>query len=551
MKGPRFLILADLRSGSCLLAETLNEHPDLTVCNYEPLQWKWMSDQLHEKEERDAILLEACGDVPIDQWGGDNLCDIDVSRFLENMWSRWNGFKIMRDYQLSPNSPTWNYLRKHKDIKIISLIRRNKLNQFISHELACKTGLWHVKSKQIESLRSTIGDTKIEINTRRLTRWMDSWKRNERWTAACFRHSGCLNITYEELDEQFKETMKRVMKFLGVRRKWIRPPIKKTNWIPLRNRVTNYDEVVNVMQQYKDQRYAEEPDDKLDKCVFTLMSNGFLAESLAALQSMQQFDPEPDYWLIVTDETLPKVDLRQKILEESGLHITSIKDVIDKSLLSELAADSHDKDCLRWRLKPFCFRQFLARGYKRLIYIDNDCHFYRNFDFLFDELFEHGILLTPHWYSVTPLASDADARRFTSLMENGIFNAGFVGISAKGLEPLNYWLEACEWRCTKDSETGTFVDQKYLNVIPIMYPEVCKIVRHRGCNVALWNVNTNLRVKQKNGKVLVNDEWPIVFAHFSGFPNQWGLHKDLIDHDTIRGEKVKEWHERIANWNAE
>jgi len=44
--------------------------------------------------------------------------------------------------------------------------------------------------------------------------------------------------------------------------------------------------------------------------------------------------------------------------------------------------------------------------------------------------------------------------------------------------------------------------------------ENIRIIRHRGCNLAAWNLDTNKR-GLKEGKLVINDEFPPVFIHFA------------------------------------
>ncbi|MBK9568929.1 MAG: hypothetical protein IPO53_02675 [Chitinophagaceae bacterium] len=98
-------------------------------------------------------------------------------------------------------------------------------------------------------------------------------------------------------------------------------------------------------------------------------------------------------------------------------------------------------------------------------------------------------------------------------MRNGLFNAGFVGASKKGLPALKWWSGACHYKIDRQPELGIFVDQKYLDILPVEYPDI-EILQHRGCNIACWNMDTNKRTIC-NGKLLINDKYEAVFIHFT------------------------------------
>jgi hypothetical protein len=253
-----------------------------------------------------------------------------------------------------------------------------------------------------------------------------------------------------------------------------------------------------------------------DKCVFTVMSGDYLANSLASLSSMKRFEESKrredraDYWIVVCDD-MPSRRTRSKLLELDYNLLHRAEAMPEAIRVHQRVSESADHDCMRWMMKPVAFAHFL-QTYKRIIYVDNDCYFVREYDFLFEDLQEFGILLTPHWRPITPSSSQSFILNFS----DGMFNAGFVGISASGVDALNYWLNACLFRCEKDRSTNLFVDQKYLDLIPIAFPDICKVVEHKGCNVASWNRRRNVRTKTENGLV-IDGVWPLIFVHLSAW----------------------------------
>jgi hypothetical protein len=51
---------------------------------------------------------------------------------------------------------------------------------------------------------------------------------------------------------------------------------------------------------------------------------------------------------------------------------------------------------------------------------------------------------------------------------------------------MQWWASCCAYRCEKNPIRGTFDDQRYLDLLPVMDERV-HILRHKGCNVADWN----------------------------------------------------------------
>lgn len=178
--------------------------------------------------------------------------------------------------------------------------------------------------------------------------------------------------------------------------------------------------------------------------------------------------------------------------------------------------------------------QFLLRQQhaSKAIYLDNDLFFYNDYQFLFDLLEDHSFLLTPHYYKDYP---DREQNWLEANFRVGLYNAGFVGVSAAALRSLDWWAACCAYRCQKNSFRGLFDDQKYLDLIPVREPSAL-VLRHQGCNVAGWNQELCVREKT-NGQLLINGEFPIVFIHF----NPMTIREILSGKDRLLQEHYKNY----------
>jgi len=203
----------------------------------------------------------------------------------------------------------------------------------------------------------------------------------------------------------------------------------------------------------------------------------------------------------------------------TGIRLYALDDLcaggMGRAILEKYQAEC--MDTFRWAMKPVFLQYLLERGHaEALIYVDNDIHFFNDYNFLFDELATHDIILTPHWRSSDP---QADSTNFFTLYTSGLYNGGFVGVTRKAVPALAWWASACLFVCEKNAARGQYVDQTHLNLLPVYFERV-KIIKHRGCNVASWN-RLECRRVQRDGTVLINGEYPVVFIHFT--------------HSTIRG----------------
>jgi len=147
----------------------------------------------------------------------------------------------------------------------------------------------------------------------------------------------------------------------------------------------------------------------------------------------------------------------------------------------------------------------------KVIYTDNDIYFYGDYAFLFELLDTHNFLLTPHHYPRDPTK---DQNWLEANFKVGLYNAGFVGVNKSAAHSLDWWAECCAYRCEKNPLRGTFDDQKYLDLIPII-DEGAHILRHSGCNVAEWNRAVISR-SEKEGNVMLDGIYPLIFVHYNG-----------------------------------
>lgn len=239
-------------------------------------------------------------------------------------------------------------------------------------------------------------------------------------------------------------------------------------------------------------------------CTITTLSH--LPHTFAMCASLSALSPEVSLFVLVTD--MPDVS-SLKLENTMFLSLNNIKDAyLAKSLIKKY---SHDKDRLRWVLKPVFIHYLLSsQSCRKVLYVDNDIHFFKGISFLFDELEEKNVLLCPHWRVNKP---SVNKNWFLVNFTDGFYNAGMVGANTSGLKAMAWWAEACQFKCAKIYRKGIFDDQKYLDFIPVIF-EKTGIISHRGCNVAFWNMIENERT-QCGEEVKINNVWDIVCIHFT------------------------------------
>lgn len=173
---------------------------------------------------------------------------------------------------------------------------------------------------------------------------------------------------------------------------------------------------------------------------------------------------------------------------------------------------SDDPDRIRWCLKSvFLLYQLEELGYSEVIYLDNDQFMVNNYEFIFENLQDASVLLTPHWRCSDPFE---DPVNFENNFIDGIYNAGFVGVTKRGIPAMEWWAKACLFACEVDHCRGFHDDQKYLDLLHSRFEGV-RVLRHKGCNLADWNLIECQRTPGPDGNPFIRPSFPIVFIHFT------------------------------------
>jgi hypothetical protein len=257
----------------------------------------------------------------------------------------------------------------------------------------------------------------------------------------------------------------------------------------------------------------------------TIITGDYIFYALAMRDSLCVFDPTAQLHVLVADGTNPGIDAR---MDTHNIKFHTPDLICTSGVGRELHAKyhAHAMDRFRWSMKPvfmdYLFRQERA---EKVIYVDCDIYFFNDYRFLFQELGPGNILLSPHWRSSNPVV---DAANFEKNLTEGLFNGGFLGATTEASHILDWWARACLYKCEQNRERGLYDDQKYLDMMPAFFDGV-KILRHRGCNVGEWNPVECKRVLTESGQVMINNEHPIIFVHFTS----WLYHRVLIENDIL------------------
>jgi LPS sulfotransferase NodH len=227
-----FIILCRSRVGSNLLRSYLNTHSRIVVFGEifrHPGEIGW-DFSFYPQTRAMLRLLQA-----------------DPARFVERQvygcfpqQIAAVGFKIFYYHaREAAAEPVWNYLRTHKEIKVVHLKRRNILRTHLSREKAMASHVWTEKGAppaagSRQPLRLSYTECLQDFMATR--RWEEEFD-------AFFAGHDKLDLCYETLAEQRDAELRRVQEFLGVACEALRAETRKQSSRRLVEAIENYHEL--------------------------------------------------------------------------------------------------------------------------------------------------------------------------------------------------------------------------------------------------------------------------------------------------------------------
>lgn len=251
---------------------------------------------------------------------------------------------------------------------------------------------------------------------------------------------------------------------------------------------------------------------------YTISTIDYLPQAKILGNSLLKYNPDYTFviGLIDKENRIPEsYDLSQfQVIELEELNIPYLQKMNELYNFFELCC----------ALKPF-FAEYIFRKFEapKVFYFDSDICIYASLETAELLLDKNQMVLTTH--CLTPLPDDDKNSKEQNFLNGGIYNGGFFGLSRKTFlskeSPLQWWKEKLRNHCRVDLCNGEFVDQLWLNLIPIYFEEVA-ILRHIGYNMAVWNLHER-RLTLENETYFVhgtkNEKTELIFFHFTGFQN--------------------------------
>lgn len=158
--------------------------------------------------------------------------------------------------------------------------------------------------------------------------------------------------------------------------------------------------------------------------------------------------------------------------------------------------------------------QLLDEGADKVIYIDPDIALFSPLEELLELLDRGDVVLTPHQLTPDTKKSAIIDNEIGSL-KFGIYNLGFIGVSntEEGRRFAHWWRDRLLDFCIDDVPNGLFTDQRWCDHVPSFFAGA-QILRHRGYNVASWNLSQRPISIDTTGNIYAGGD-VLRFFHFT------------------------------------
>lgn len=256
----------------------------------------------------------------------------------------------------------------------------------------------------------------------------------------------------------------------------------------------------------------------------TIVAVNYLPFARALCRSYRRHHPDHHFLVLLIDDPGCQVAPGAEPFEILRLDCLALPPA---DLAFMLAA--YDVTELATAVKPWLLRAIISTRADVAIYIDPDVQFYAPIDAV-SKAREHGIVLTPHL--LEPVDDDGLRPSEKEILASGVFNLGFIAVSATAVPMLEWWSDRLVRDCLVDHGAMLFTDQRWIDLVPGYFRH--HIVRDDGWNVAYWNLHE--RPLTTSGGEFYAGRHPLRFFHFSGYRPERPhvLSKHQGDHPRVR-----------------
>jgi len=259
--------------------------------------------------------------------------------------------------------------------------------------------------------------------------------------------------------------------------------------------------------------------------VYTSITLNYLPKAKILAKTLKQFHPNWEFHLLISDKipsdktAIYEVELNQphfdKVIWAEELPVENIKSWIFKHTVVEICT----------AVKGPYLKYLADQGHQKIMYIDPDIAIFNSLSPLEGFLDEFGILLAPHLLDYTDNPQSIQDNEIMGTMRHGTFNLGFIAVNSAqrdGRRFIDWWTARLLNYCYADYERGLFTDQKWVDLAPSFF-ENLMIIHDPGYDVASWNLDCRQLGFTEDGMLMVNQQYPLRFYHFTGYDSGAGM----------------------------
>lgn len=245
--------------------------------------------------------------------------------------------------------------------------------------------------------------------------------------------------------------------------------------------------------------------------VFTSICMNYLPKALTLGESLKKTNKNIKFIVILLEREIPKEwpEKAEKLVDEVILAKDLDFEDFDKFIFKHSIVEASTS------VKGHALVHLLKKYDDKVVYIDPDIKVYSSLNELSKLLDEYPIILTPHVTIPEKNEFDIQNNELCAL-QHGVYNLGFVAVNStkEGIKFAEWWRDRLELYCYDDIPRGIFTDQRWCDLVPAYFDVY--ILKNPGYNMAPWNLSTR-KISMKNNKIMVNNDYQLVFFHYSGF----------------------------------
>lgn len=228
-----FVIVSSERTGSTLLVSLLASHPDIGVAGEvfnarhaeEPIPWAPVQDRLDliglRREDFRELLVELAREAILR----------DKAAF---------GFKLHYS-QAETRRDVVELLRSIHDLRVVHLVRENRLRRLVSHERAQRSDEWVRLAGHGDGDRGPAASVTLDFEA--CVEDFATHMEHEQQTRLAFAGKRVLELTYERLAADPAAAADEVLDFLDLPRRALTSSTAKTGERSLRSALANHDDL--------------------------------------------------------------------------------------------------------------------------------------------------------------------------------------------------------------------------------------------------------------------------------------------------------------------